>query len=666
MENADMLTEQYKERAVRLGGELKGLLERKNGERRIVLEAGLSEEDMSAQLAELDAKFSRAQRELEVEALRELEPTHLRQQLEMRQRQLREVAATVRQLAPEDAVKRLQQLDAERQEQEMEELQKQMQKEKEERLKKIEEEKRAFEEELRAKHEADMARLAAEEERLLERERATQEARMKEKEAELEAEQARLEAAAKKRGEALNTEESEKLTAQFKEDQKKVMERLKAEGKQQHNKLEEKLRARREKKKRDLEAKKEQEMQRKTEREEEALQRYEESVNTAAVMAQEAQAKALVDSGAAEGVKLEVDAEGLRLAREGTLTGDAVEAKEKLRAVVSKKKLARMGSVLSIGEEGKGFSRQLPEKVAEQQYADITSKLGDIEKVLGTLQQTQQRQAQLAQSLEAQQRDLDKAHAAPGVYRDPEDAAVIPQGDQLVSLAREDLPQHALSRLEFGERLLPSLGLRDVTVHVASNLPPVLDPSGTNTNAFRNSYMWDPAGRKLHVHARRLSSSGDFGLVMVHAAAHIRLNPQDITNDLDPEFAKHFHHAMKVMTAELFKRRSQHSTNEPPGSSGQTEAAAAAGSSALAPRASSVEHDAGATGEPAASGFTDDALAERVKRYAAASGHPHISKFMSRYTAERGGRDKFALSEDEDEEDEEEIGEGGEEKAPLN
>lgn len=47
---------------------------------------------------------------------------------------------------------------------------------------------------------------------------------------------------------------------------------------------------------------------------------------------------------------------------------------------------------------------------------------------------------------------------------------------------------------------------------------------------------------------RRLSSSGDFGLVLVHAAAHIQVDPSDVSNDLDPRFTQHFHRSLKVLT----------------------------------------------------------------------------------------------------------------------
>lgn len=50
------------------------------------------------------------------------------------------------------------------------------------------------------------------------------------------------------------------------------------------------------------------------------------------------------------------------------------------------------------------------------------------------------------------------------------------------------------------------------------------------------------------VSVQRLLSSGDFGLVLVHAASHIHVDPSDMSNDLDPRFTQHFHRSLKVLT----------------------------------------------------------------------------------------------------------------------
>lgn len=43
------------------------------------------------------------------------------------------------------------------------------------------------------------------------------------------------------------------------------------------------------------------------------------------------------------------------------------------------------------------------------------------------------------------------------------------------------------------------------------------------SNAFRNSFFYDPHTKKLFVHARRLSTSGDFSLVLLNAISHIKV-----------------------------------------------------------------------------------------------------------------------------------------------
>ncbi|KAG5175439.1 hypothetical protein JKP88DRAFT_145767, partial [Tribonema minus] len=130
-----------------------------------------------------------------------------------------------------------------------------------------------------------------------------------------------------------------------------------------------------------------------------------------------------------------------------------------------------------------------------------------------------------------------------------------PQGAVLELMPRAALPPQALSRLDFGEHLLAVLGLgaSRMRVEVARSLPPPPPDSG---NAFRNSYLWDADARALYVHARRLGGSGDFGLVLVHAAAHLLSDaaPAHLHDDARPEFTRAFHGALATLARELFKR----------------------------------------------------------------------------------------------------------------
>lgn len=79
-------------------------------------------------------------------------------------------------------------------------------------------------------------------------------------------------------------------------------------------------------------------------------------------------------------------------------------------------------------------------------------------------------------------------------------------------VARDKLPVQSFTRLQFGEHLLSVLGLEGrVTLQVAKKLPPAMTSGsdggggrgaagGTNANAFRNSYLWNPNEGVLYIH----------------------------------------------------------------------------------------------------------------------------------------------------------------------
>jgi hypothetical protein len=111
---------------------------------------------------------------VEVGIVAALERGHLGRQLELRQRQLREVAATVQRLAPEGSLARLRALDAQRAAEELSAYTAEVERCKQERAAAAAAERAALEAELTAKHAEQMAKLAKEDGALLERERAAQ------------------------------------------------------------------------------------------------------------------------------------------------------------------------------------------------------------------------------------------------------------------------------------------------------------------------------------------------------------------------------------------------------------------------------------------------------------------------------------------------------------
>merc|ERR1711998_540786 len=122
------------------------------------------------------------------------------------------------------------------------------------------------------------------------------------------------------------------------------------------------------------------------------------------------------------------------------------------------------------------------------------------------------------------------------------------------------------ARLDFGRTLGSLLGMGDVNLVAADSLPPPQAPLqafGTggsevgNTNAFARSYAYDPDTKELAMHTDRLGSSGDFGLVCIHALSHIKVAPYDITNDNDPKFKAEFYKNLKVLSQDLYRQQSR-------------------------------------------------------------------------------------------------------------
>ena len=81
-----------------------------------------------------------------------------------------------------------------------------------------------------------------------------------------------------------------------------------------------------------------------------------------------------------------------------------------------------------------------------------------------------------------------------------------------------------------------------------------LPPSSVINNAFSNSYHFDAERSELLVHRTRIPKAGDFGLVMIHALSHIKVDKDNLSNDGDPRFVAEFYNNLKILSQDLFKR----------------------------------------------------------------------------------------------------------------
>ena len=75
-------------------------------------------------------------------------------------------------------------------------------------------------------------------------------------------------------------------------------------------------------------------------------------------------------------------------------------------------------------------------------------------------------------------------------------------------------------------------------------------------NAFKSSYFYDHSANTLYVHHKKISQSGDFGLVMIHALSHIKVNPKDLSNDADIMYMAEFYKNLKLLSKDLYKKSS--------------------------------------------------------------------------------------------------------------
>jgi len=238
-----------------------------------------------------------------------------------------------------------------------------------------------------------------------------------------------------------------------------------------------------------------------------------------------------------------------------------------------------------------------------------------------------------------------------------------PPGEAVEMLRDEDVQMADQARLDFGRNLAKMVGLKTLTVRAASCLP----PSAASGNAFANSYAYLSAENTLLVHSKRLSSSGDFGLIVVHALSHIKANANDLSNDNDPRFLAEFYKNLKILSQDLYKKSAVNSKPAPglgslgPLSAGsptnrsfklrgtaralsfgkgssdinadmreavaEVDAAAAASAAALvgAGATASAGAGAGAGGGVPADYFTQESLEARMQMYAAQGGMPMYS-----------------------------------------
>ena len=144
----------------------------------------------------------------------------------------------------------------------------------------------------------------------------------------------------------------------------------------------------------------------------------------------------------------------------------------------------------------------------------IEAKLERIERVIMTLEKGG---IKSPMSVDAQPASLVPPVPATGpTYQDKDEPT---PGESLEVMPESEVQMQEMARIEFGKRIAAMIGLKTLNIKAAYSLP----PSMASNNAFSNSYYYSNSDNTLLVHTNRLSSSGDFGLIVIHALSHIKV-----------------------------------------------------------------------------------------------------------------------------------------------
>jgi hypothetical protein len=174
------------------------------------------------------------------------------------------------------------------------------------------------------------------------------------------------------------------------------------------------------------------------------------------------------------------------------------------------------------------------------------SKLQEIETLLKAMQS---RSAAISGSPSA-------SAAAADFLADDKEAHYEPEG-KLRDVEPTKLDRQIQTRHAYSTSILKLLGMDKgklkVEIFPAKSLP----KNSYGANAFRNSFYWDAKTRHLYVRQERMENVGDYILLLVHALAHIKANPADLGNDLDPKFMKEFYVSLKLLGMSLFQSSRQ-------------------------------------------------------------------------------------------------------------
>jgi hypothetical protein len=486
-EMASLLQNNFNERISALRSAVESVLETKNKERIALMDqiatSSMSDADKEAAMKRFEDEYNVKQRNAEESVIGRLEVPHTKQQMELRQRQLEEIASAVTMYSDADQLKRIREITGGKsQEESLAEYRQKLESESAARQERLEKEREAAEEKMRLEHQA---RLKEVQESLM-REEAEAEKLMEAKRQEL---VKQSEEFMKKQAAALGEQdnaEKERIRAEFEKEQQSALEAMEHDRKTKKEKLQERLNAKR--------------SQNAAKRKEAAaavLPIVPEAIATPGVSSTaEAIAAAQAAASAAAAIPI--------VERIPASKADVVDSAGSAVVVKSMKlieaKLEKIDKVMSLIEANGGLPAS----------KDTEAKLEKFDRIIDILEKNGM--------LKQKEEEPPKAPEVPPVAVTQDSTEPAP-GAVLVVIPDEQLSMQDTARLEFGKSILGMVGLQHIDLKAASQLP----PSNLANNSFKNSYLYDNDDKVLFIHSNRLASSGDFSLALIHALSHIKV-----------------------------------------------------------------------------------------------------------------------------------------------
>ena len=575
-EMSDLLAAQYGERTSVLRRALEDFFDARRDEqaelRRGMEDEGYPEAQIANALLDAKGKVPELQAALEKSVLSELEVKHAREQLEVRQRHLAELATSYQRLAPQDVLRNAEAEQAMKEAEELREFQERMEKERVERLEQLRRERASMEERLRLENEAEIRRLEEEHANQIAAETQRTEAVLRRQREKLEREQAELEARRLKEAGVLDLEERDKIKQEFEMNRKAQEESLRAERARQSDNLKRRLQQRAEKQriaqKREL-ARRMQEQELKDQ--EEVAKATAEATKKFNMQRLKSAAKMVLANS--RGNSLRDLVQSLQSVRSTTsltqslsLTGTQSEgalqrgigasarvkfAAAAKSAVESSVRSGAGSDVTSFAAPGRAgsFSMRLSNPITPSNggapppaiIASLTRRLEGIESLI----------EQLSKRMRSAQPGVVSAAAMTSSVHVPE-----PQAQATLQLASM-LPSEQLRVVQFCQQVCEAVrsavapSAPALSVTAATGLP--RNSSSAQSATFKGPFHWDAGQRRLCLHVDCLRDIADAVPVLLHCLAHVFVGGSSFQDTL-PEFPTKYQAVFRAYNQFMFKQ----------------------------------------------------------------------------------------------------------------